>query len=615
MAVATAVAGRGESPAWAKKYPPLLAIGVALLIALAVLPSALSLPQSNPTETLEYAPVPPDQNSKPLENANQSALGLGSSSGVAGGGATGSGAGGGPKKGGKGQSPTRYHCVNGRQTEDPLSPPCVAYFDGDNFGATYNGVTGDEIRLLFYIDGGINYTNGSGTGTDNVMPTDKYYDLLKGNDPSDPEPWLVTGMRGWQRYFNDRYQTYGRRVHMYVYFAGGANPRTPENRRSDAADNYDVIKPFAVISAATEGAEDSYLINMARKGVLNFGSFGLRDSSFFAGYPKLIWGYLPSIEVQVDQYANYICTKVANLNSVMAGANLNGRPRKYGMIHTTDSNWPNLIKAADAIKAKVKNDCGVTISKTATFPTCCLTQDNSEFDDTNNIGGTTPTQQAAADMADFQQAGITTILWPGGINGNYGKAASAISYTPEWVLMGDGQLDANAPEQYAQNTAAFDHHAVTATPAVFQPPFEQQRCYQAYREADQNLPKGDLGYICEYYENLRQFFTGVQVAGPRLGPTSMDKGFHAIPAVPSNNVDVPACFYNPGDYTCVKDGEQEYWDASRTAPDATRPGCWRAIDNGRRYLPGKWPSGNIDAQITGNEPCNAFSASSRLNAA
>ena len=27
-------------------------------------------------------------------------------------------------------------CVNGHQTEDPLSPPCVASFSGDNGGAT-----------------------------------------------------------------------------------------------------------------------------------------------------------------------------------------------------------------------------------------------------------------------------------------------------------------------------------------------------------------------------------------------------------------------------------------------------------------------------------------------
>jgi hypothetical protein len=399
-----------------------------------------------------------------------------------------------------------------------------------------------------------------------------------------------------------------------VYLSGGSNPRTPENRRADAADNYTKIKPFAVLSAATEGAEDDYLDAMAKKGVLNFGSFGLRDENFFQRYPKLIWGYEPSIEVQVDQYANYVCNKVVNNPSVLAGGNLNAKPRKLAMIHTTDKNWPNLIGAADRIKKRVEG-CGGKILKEATFPTCCLTQDNGEFTDTNNVGGETPTQRAAADMADFQQSGITTILWPGGINGNYGKSSSGIGYFPEWVIMGDNKLDANQPIRYSQNTQAFDHHAIVASPQTFEPNTEQQRCYQAYREADPDLPKADVGYVCEYYRNLFQLFTGIQVAGPRLGPTSIDRGYHAIPAVESTNVEVPACFYNPGDYTCVKDAQQEYWDASTTAPGATQPGCWRSIDGGKRYLAGKWPDGNINAQIKGNEPCNAHSAASRLNLA
>ena len=33
-------------------------------------------------------------------------------------------------------------------------------------------------------------------------------------------------------------------------------------------------------------------------------------SSFFSTYPKLIWGYLPSIEVQARQYSSYVCSKV-----------------------------------------------------------------------------------------------------------------------------------------------------------------------------------------------------------------------------------------------------------------------------------------------------------------
>ncbi|HUR48537.1 MAG TPA: hypothetical protein VMY88_03270 [Acidimicrobiales bacterium] len=43
-----------------RNYPPLASAMCALLALLAVMPSALNLPQSNPSQTPEYAPVPPE---------------------------------------------------------------------------------------------------------------------------------------------------------------------------------------------------------------------------------------------------------------------------------------------------------------------------------------------------------------------------------------------------------------------------------------------------------------------------------------------------------------------------------------------------------------------------
>src|SRR5256885_2877325 len=56
---------------------------------------------------------------------------------------------------------------------------------------------------------------------------------------------------------------------------------------------------------------------------------------------------------------------------------------------------------------------------------------------------------------------------------------------------------------------------------------------------------------------LRQLFVGIQVAGPQLKPPKVDEGFHSIPAVASTDPTVPACYYDPGDYTCIKDTSEE----------------------------------------------------------
>jgi hypothetical protein len=594
--------GRAGSE-WTRKYPPLITVLVALVLAIAVLPSALNLPQTNPTQTLEYAPVPPEESDDPPPAGNLSSLGLGSSSGVAEDAEGGEGPGGTlpPLPGGKGVNPSTKRCVGNppRQTEDPTSPPCVAFFDGDNFGATYQGVTKDEVRVLIYISGGVGYIQGS-QGRE-VSPSGEYFDLLE--PPRDNEHFLVEGFRGWQRYFNDRFQTYGRLVHFFMYFDDCGGSCSPESRRAHAADNYARVKPFAALTdVAFGGNEVDYVEQMARRGVLNFGTLTGKSEEFFRRFPKLIWGYEPTIEYQAEAFSSYVCQKVVGKPAVRAGSsssgNMQNRPRKIGLFHTTDENHPDRIRLAELVQQQVEA-CGGEIAATATFPTCCYTTDT-----------TTNPDYAVANMAQFSAEGITTILWPGGMESNTANAAASGGYQPEWIVLGDDLLDGNGPNRMARNGPAFDDRAFVITPEIYDPPRTQQRCYQAYREADKQLPDADLGFVCEYYRNLFQLFTGIQVAGPRLGPTSIDKGYHAIPAVKSKDNQSPSCFYNAGDYTCVKDNQIEIWDEQAVPPEGNRAGCWRILANAARYLHPEYPPGNIDSEMGQLGPCNNYSTSS-----
>ena len=595
-AVSEAPVTRGE---WARKYPPLVSILVALILAIAVLPSALNLPQTNPTQTLEYAPVPPEESDDPPPAGNLSSLGLGSSSGVAEDAEGGEGPGGTaplpPLAGGKGVNPSTKRCVGNppRQTEDPSSPPCVAFFNGNNFGATYQGVTQDEIRILIYIDGNVAETGGS--QAQESRPENTFWDLAEPPKPGEREHVQVEAYRAWQRYFNDRYQTYGRFAHFFVHFGDRAG--SPETRRADASEGFAQIKPFAVLTDAL-GNELDYVEEMARRGVLNFGSFASKEESFFRRFPKLVWGYQPSIELAARTFTSYVCKKVVKEPVVLSGnPGQNGGPRKLGMLHTTDEDYPGLIRLAELVQQQVEA-CGGEIAMTATYDKCCLAMDNS------NTG-----QDAATNMSEFRDAGITTILWPGGTEGHHGRAASSQNYYPEWLVLGDGTLDTNHPVRLSANTNAFDGRAVTVSAEPFEPAIEQQLCYQALREAGASRPKSDMHWMCQPYRNLTQLFTGIQVAGPRLGPSSVDKGYHAIPPVRSKDPQVPACFYNANDYTCVKDTQALIWDADGEAPGDNRPGCWRSIQGGARYLTGEHPPGNINAHITGQEPCTGRSES------
>jgi hypothetical protein len=594
-----------EAPDWLRRYPPLLTFVLALAIAIIVLPSSLNLPQANPTTTLELAPVPPtDEEPPPLGNLNQ--LGLGSSSSIESSGAQGEGEGlpglPGPGTGtGQGRPVGTKKCVklaDGRlhQTEDPLSPPCVAYFEGNNGGATYQGVSEREIKIVFYEDGASFYTP-TARGTDN-MPTNTLIDL---DDPPKPgEVGQFFTRRYWEKYFEDRWQTYGRHPHFYIYYGSGSG--APEDRQADAAQVYAQVKPFATISnTGLSGGSDDFLEFMAQRGVLNFGSLSGRPQSFFNRYPKLIWGYPPSTDQMGKNFVSAVCQQIVPFKTSFGGTGTNNnQARKLGLIYTSDARYPALQALASDIKKGIQA-CGGNFIAEATFPR------NGYYADTQTLP-----QFATTNMANFQAAGVTTIIWAGGVETKQSAAAGNIGYTPEWVLLGDGLQEAISYGQAQdQNEWA---HAWVYTPTVRVVPAKEQVCYQAYREVDQSSADSDAsGFACLDYDNLRQLFTGIQVAGPKLGPFSIDKGFHAIPSVESPDPRLPACYYEPSDYTCVKDMQAMWYDRQAVAPGASQPGCYRMAQSGKRYRAGTWPAGDISSFKRPDDPCNVYDQTQFIN--
>ncbi|HEX7165724.1 MAG TPA: hypothetical protein VF230_01965 [Acidimicrobiales bacterium] len=598
----------------ARRYPPLVFLVVAVILALAVLPSALTLPQSNPTQTVEIAPVPPDDDIPP-QQGNLASLELGSSESVEGGGALGGNDAQVPEElapdelppppeatpPGQGKPKTALKCAQTsqglRQTEDITSPPCVAYFEGDNGGATYQGVTAKEIKIVIYAEGGI-FSTPTARGTDN-FPSNVLVDLDA--PPQANETGDVITLRAWFKYFNDRYQLYGRRAHGWIYYSGGG---TQQQRQADAAQAYSLVKPFATISTAGyDGSGDAYIKYMAQRGVINFGSQQGRPGEFFRQFPKLMWGYPPSLEQQAKLYADYICTKVANKPADGAGGALANKPRKYGLIYTSDANYPNLAAAKDEAVKLLRERCNITFEDEATYP-------NNGF----AIDPVTDPSYAQQAMARFAQKGITTVLWPGGIEVNFSPSAARTvpAYQPEWFLMGDGQND-SAGYAVVQDQSTWSRAWVVTPQTKFQD-LETEVCYQQYRSVDQQAQDSDVqNYACSYYNDLRQMFSGIQVAGPRLGPTSIDRGFHAIPAVESTDPRVAACYYEPGDYTCVKDAQAMWYDPNGQVGSQQQPGCWRMVDGGQRHIFGKWPPEPPNADKSPDDECNEYDTSQNVN--
>ena len=593
---------------WGRDRLPLVTSVLAAVALLSIFPSALNIPQSTPSETLEYAPVPPeDQDQVTPPAGNFSSLGLGSSSGISreAVGDTGDLGAGGEVGGRPVKTPSTKKCVGRppRQTEDPMAPPCVASFSGDNGGATYNGVTPDEIRILFYWG----HPNASYIGSrGQQQPADyggRIFDLAK--PAEEEEPYHVEAIRAWQRYFNERFQTYGRFVHFYVHFGmNGSSDQavTPEQRAADAAQGYNAVKPFAVILHEVSHLE-RYINPMARRGVMMFGAgSGLVSLDAYRTFPGLIWGYNQPMEYLVDGFTELLCKQVLNRPVTDSGdANFQGRPRKTAFLTVLPGDSEIDDKAAARIRSKVAG-CGAKFDMERTFPF-----KGSIWQSPHDADAYT------ALVAELKSEEITTVIWNLYYDKEWSEAAKRAAYFPESVVMtGNGYENIVHGKWMDQDVW---RHGWVFTPRPAIGAWVDTQCFKALREAAPDLPFQDTSIPCRFYEDLRQLFTGIQVAGPKITPESVDKGFHAIPAHPSSKPDTPACFYLPGDYSCVKDNALWQWDPDALSDYSSAPGCYRMVNGAERHLVGKWPSRDILGAAKPDDPCSGFNTGSALDPA
>jgi len=572
---------------WQRRYPPLLTVVLAIALVALVMPSALRLPQSNPREVPEFAPVPGQQKAG---NAGASFDGLGTAGGPDGGPAagpvSGPGAATAPPLLGQGKNPVSKQCVGRppRQTEDRLSPPCVAYFKGDNGGATTTGVTRDEVTVVFYLSQRYfpddpNSSTAPGCGLFIDLATTKRDDI--------ETRWY----RAYARYFNARYQTYNRTVHLWLQTAACVNPPTSVTRRADAQAAWERLRPFAVLTALGP-ANAAYIQVMNSHGVVAIPSPWEvpQPRRNFNRFPGLLWSYQANLELTAQRYARWVCQQVVPFDASFTGDPLaNGNPRVLGQIYADDPGYPEIPENARMIAAQVKR-CGGTIKVTRTISAAYA-----DSAVTTQGSNTDPDQETALAMAEFKRQGVTTVLWTGLISAGATKAAAAINYSPEYIAQGLLRIESNTsggvyePSQW--------NKAWVQTEAPYVENYLSDECTLSAKSADQGVNTLVASDYCNIaYVQLRLLFTGIQVAGPRLSSRSMDEGFHAIPGVPSPDPSVPACFFDPGEYTCVKDAIVEWWDPACDSKSSPVHGCYRIPEQGRRFLLDQWPRRDVNAR-------------------
>lgn len=515
-----------------RRYPALGFLAVSGVLA-TLLPSALRIPLSGPSALAELAPVPgKSDGAGDLSALGESSTGgLGSGSGVGGdgsGGAGGDGGFGGPPPGGGG-NPRDKRCVGSpaRQTEDPWSPTCVGFFKGDNFGATAKGVSGEEIRVVVV-------GNCRSDGSYDII------DFADGSHGADQEAAYV-------RYFNERFQTYDRKVHVFkadasdsVVSCGAVGPSVVQ--RIDEA-----LDPFLIFRENEFGLTEPMAAEAARLGIMSMVAGPAR--AFAQRHAPYVMSFAPDLEDLTANMVEAVCARFAGRPARFAGdPSMHGMKRKLGVWYSRGQADPS-NQGAGLLTEGISRRCGREAGPVETY----------------YATGSGRSEEDA--FTDMRVEGVTTVLALGAGLADFTRADAAKWY-PEWLLadefmVGDnGTSRLNAPPTVMRGFIGLMERRRLGTPAE-----------QFHRQARAEACPDCNSFASEYLYNMFLLvYTGIQSAGPRLTPANVDRGLHALPARQSRDPFVPSAYFAPGNHSFVKDFAVVWWDGTGHPPNSCRPG-------------------------------------------
>ncbi len=563
---------------------------IGAVLVFLVLPNPLSVPQNNPTASAEYAPVPGEQ--QQAENANFAETQAATSAGV---GAGGEGIGalpGVPPPPLPEFKPRQKNCVGNppRQTEDPLSPPCVPFFEGDNGGATAPGVTKDDIKIVLYTDRCCEGDMNEPYKPSDEGQCDSTYEFECTN--------IVRTVKAHLRYFQRRYQTYGRTVDVVAQKSSGNVGGSCASRQADAKNGLREHEPFAVIHIVAGGGLSCYASEMGSKNVPSFGEGWPLPREDFRDIRPYMWGFFPDLTTIAEWSASFICRKLDEGTAKYAGdPTYHDQDRKFGFIRPEgDSRGPELRLSAALLESELQRQCGFEFDE------------QGRFDATGTPAGG---REAPQIISRFKQEGVTTVvcycipILTESTAPTMQRTAESLDYFPEWYWDSASRYD----ESFWWRAFGVPEHRNFGSTFLWRnPALREQYHFQAYREEE---PGSDPNWRSnfEIYHVFLNLFQAIQAAGPNLTVDTVEQGMFTFNYLNRQNPFIPLGGYGPygpdaiSDYTFVDSAMGWWWDPTGTPPGGQQgEGCMRVIRQGLRVYPDEWPRTDEDL-FHEDDPC------------
>jgi len=520
---------------------------------------------------------------------------------TSGGGATGpartaggqaAGAGGGTQAGGGeggGLTGDTSHCKDGRQFDPAIfyhAPKCVPKWGGgNNGGATYQGVTDKEIKVIIY------------RGKPNPQ-VDAILDAIGSNPPDD---WATDFMNKSFEFINKNFEFYGRKIVWEEFF--GKCDTVPPNYTCLRGEMRDLVrdkKPYMVIWG-TPLASPAFDELSALK-VVNLGGQHFRNNPFSIQRRPYHWDTAIPGDVAAKHVAEWYCKRLNGKKARWAGEtgtdprsqnppnnDIRNKVRVLGVISTDDPENLNTVK--QVLKPELAK-CGAQVAH--------------EFYYAQDIARAEEQRRLAMQKMRESPESTSIMCFCDGVAPLFlYRTAQEQAYFPEHIVVGVGANDTDAVAQAydfgstlcpdcRQYENAF---GLRSNPALER--FTNNAAVRVYKMMGGNKVgnfdtyKGALGEL-NYFMLAG---TLLQAAGPALTPANMEKGAFSYGyrggAAEINDARFNRRGFKPGNYGWFSDMDQVMW-AQGVPSEAmgNSKGTYVQLD-GRRFELGEYPEGEL----------------------
>jgi hypothetical protein len=458
------------------------------------------------------------------------------------------------------------HCKGTKQFAILVNanPPCVPKFAGNNGGSTYQGVTKDKVKVIFF-------SSKPNEQVDAILATQGL--AVSAADSNDYDRVALA-------FIKKHYELYGRQID--AEWIQGDCPTTPPNYDTCNAEAQAVVQKHPFIVVWGTPLYGSVFDIWAKAGIISLGGWQFDDSLFNTRRPYRYDPYMNGTEIGAH-VAEYYCKKLAKSPADHSGAVIHptigarGKvPRKLGIV--TPEIEANTLAAKRVIAAVQK--CGGQVT-------------GSPYTYESDIEKAT--QQTTATVSKLIQDKVTTVacmcdpIAPAFLT----KGMTADTYFPEFLLAGTQFIDADLVGRLYDQQQMKHAFGVSSLPA--QDPLDQadaSRVWQDGGRAGHPCGKNGCGINWGYVNLLG---TALQMAGPNLTPLTFEKGLLTMPAdggwAANHKADLGLWKFGANDYTWLSDAREVYWSPSAVSPVDGQQGAYVATNGGQRYTLGQWTAG------------------------